>query len=269
MKATELLTAPSRIHLPMQNTNLPPSQPANQPVKVLMIDDDRELCTLITDYLTPLGYSVVAAHDGVGGVEAALSDEYQAILLDVMLPGIDGFEVLKRIRSKSDAPILMLTARGDETDRIVGLEMGADDYLPKTFSPRELLARLRAVTRRSARTAPSAEPAAHPGENGVEVTVGPLRIRADTRSATLDGKPLRLTTLEFDLLLVLAKARGRVKTREQLIQAVADRSYDGLDRSIDVHVWSLRRKMGDDSKEPRFIKTIRAVGYMLLNPADA
>ncbi len=226
-----------------------------------MIDDDRELCTLITDYLEPLGYEVVAEYDGIGGIERAESEEFQAIILDVMLPGIDGFEVLSRLRGKSSVPILMLTARGEETDRIVGLEMGADDYLPKTFSPRELLARIRAVTRRAARLDVPVEPKP---EN--KVSVGPLEIRMDTRSATLEGQPLRLTTLEFELLACLAQARGRVKTREQLIETVAERSYDGLDRSIDVHIWSLRRKLGDDPKEPRFIKTIRAVGYMLINP---
>lgn len=229
--------------------------------RVLIIDDDRELCALISDYLVPLGYEVVSEHSGLGGVDRALAETFHAIILDVMLPGIDGFEVLKRLRSQSDIPILMLTARGEETDRIVGLEMGADDYLPKTFSPRELLARLRAVTRRSVRV--SNPPDSEPKE---EIVVGPLRIRIDTRSATLHGSPLRLTTLEFELLASMARARGRVKTREQLIETVAERNYDGLDRSIDVHIWSLRKKLGDDPKNPRFIKTIRAMGYMLINP---
>jgi len=226
-----------------------------------MIDDDRELCTLITDYLAPLGYEIISEHDGKSGVDRALAEDFHAIILDVMLPGIDGFEVLNRLRSQSGVPILMLTARGEETDRIVGLEMGADDYLPKTFSPRELLARLRAVTRRAIRQTAASEAAP---EN--KITIGPLEIRMDTRSASLEGKPLRLTTLEFELLSCLAQARGRVKTREQLIETVAERSYDGLDRSIDVHIWSLRRKLGDDPKEPRFIKTVRAVGYLLINP---
>ena len=227
--------------------------------RVLVIDDDRELCALIRDYLEPIGYEVVAEHDGAGGAERALCEKFHAVILDVNLPGIDGFEVLKRLRSKSDVPILMLTSRGEETDRIVGLEMGADDYLPKTFSSRELLARLRAVTRRTAR-APSAE------GREAEIVVGPLRIKPDARVAILDEQPLTLTTLEFDLLAVLARARGRVKSREQLIEGVADREYDGLDRSIDVHIWSLRRKLGDDPKNPRFIRTVRAVGYMLINP---
>jgi two-component system response regulator CpxR len=231
--------------------------------RVLVIDDDTELCDLIKAYLDPLGYDVAAEHNGAIGAERALAEEFQAIILDVNLPAMDGFEVLRRIRTASEVPILMLTSRGEETDRIVGLEMGADDYLPKTFSSRELLARLRAVTRRTARTAAatSKEP------QDPEIVVGPLRINTAARVALLDEKPLTLTTLEFDLLACLARARGRVKSREQLIETIAERNYDGLDRSIDVHIWSLRRKLGDDPKNPQFIRTIRAVGYMLINPA--
>ena len=230
--------------------------------RVLVIDDDRELCALIKDYLEPIGYEVCAEHDGPGGAERALAEKFHAVILDVNLPGMDGFEVLKRVRGASDVPILMLTSRGDETDRIVGLEMGADDYLPKTFSSRELLARLRAVTRRNARPA-----AAGADREEAEIIVGGLRINPSARVALLDGKPLTLTTLEFELLACLARARGRVKSRESLIATIADRDYDGLDRSIDVHIWSLRRKLGDDPKNPRFISTVRAVGYMLINPA--
>jgi len=229
-------------------------------MRVLVIDDDPELCALIRDYLVPLGYKVAAEHDGAAGLERALSDSFGAVILDVMLPGLDGFEVLKRLRMKSNVPILMLTSRGEETDRIVGLEMGADDYLPKTFSSRELLARLRAVTRRPARTDTK--------DGGLEpdIVVGPLRLNLNAHFALLDDAPLRLTALEFDLLASLARVPGRVKSREQLIETLADRSYDGLDRSIDVHVWALRKKLGDDPKNPRFIQTVRAVGYMLLNP---
>jgi two-component system, OmpR family, response regulator CpxR len=231
-------------------------------MRVLVIDDERELCALIKDYLEPLGYEVVAEHDGPGGVERALSEPFHCVILDVMLPGMDGFEVLKRIRSRSDLPILMLTSRGEETDRVVGLEMGADDYLPKTFSPRELLARLRAVTRRTTRAVPASE-RAEP-----EIVVGKLRLNPEARVATLNGRSLTLTALEFDLLACLARARGRVKSREQLIETIAERNYNGLDRSIDVHIWSLRRKLDDDPRNPHFIKTIRAVGYMLINPDD-
>jgi len=229
--------------------------------RVLVIDDERELCALIADYLQPLGYEVHAEHDGVAGAERALSEKFHAVILDVMLPGIDGFEVLTRIRASSQVPILMLTARGDETDRIVGLEMGADDYLPKTFSSRELLARLRTVLRRNNRS-----PDAAATRQEADLAVGPLRISPSARLASLDDQPLKLTALEFDLLLCLARACGRVKTREQLINTLGERLYDSMDRSIDVHVWSLRRKLGDDPKSPRFIRTVRAVGYMLINP---
>ena len=243
---------------------------------VLVIDDDRELCELIRDYLAPLGYETETVHDGPTGAEivADAQPPFDAVILDVMLPGADGFEVLRRIRRHSDVPVLMLTARGEETDRIVGLEMGADDYLPKTFSSRELLARLRAVTRRVA-TRPSPAPTgASTGHSTVrsadreepEIIVGPLRINPNARVAVLGDSPLRLTALEFNLLESLARARGRVRTREHLIETLGERMYDGLDRSIDVHVWSLRRKLGDDPKNPRFIRTVRAVGYMLINP---
>ena len=228
--------------------------------RILVIDDDRELCGLIRDYLTPLGYEITAVHEGPAGAERAIAEKFHAIILDVMLPGIDGFEVLKRIRDNCQSPILMLTSRGDETDRIVGLELGADDYLPKTFSSRELLARLRAVTRRNARMGATAE------KVETEIVVGPLRIDPARHTALLDEVPMKLTALEFDLLLALARARGRVKSRENLIETLGERLYDGLDRSIDVHIWSLRRKLGDDPKNPRFIRTIRAVGYMLINP---
>lgn len=229
-------------------------------MRVLVIDDDRELAALICDYLEPFGYEVTVEHHGADGAERALAEEFHAIILDVMLPGMDGFEVLKRIRGKSDVPVLMLTSRGEETDRIVGLEMGADDYLPKTFSSRELLARLRAVTRRSVRLANADE------EKDREIIVGSLRINPAAHVAILDDQPLRLTALEFDLLESLARSRGRVKSREQLIESIAERLYDGLDRSIDVHIWSLRKKLGDDPKNPRFIETVRAVGYRLINP---
>ncbi len=248
-------------------------------MRVLVIDDDRELCELIRDYLAPLGYETETIHDGPAGAERALAEpSFDAVILDVMLPGADGFEVLRRIRRRSDVPVLMLTARGEETDRIVGLEMGADDYLPKTFSSRELLARLRAVTRRTGvRPAPAVpSPAAaftgfvnrrpSPDREEPEIIVGPLRLNPGARVAVLGDVPLKLTALEFNLLESLARARGRVRTREHLIETLGERMYDGLDRSIDVHIWSLRRKLGDDPKNPRFIRTVRAVGYMLINP---
>jgi DNA-binding response OmpR family regulator len=232
--------------------------------RLLMIDDDRKLCRLVATYLQPLGFDVTAVHTGPEGVERATTSEepWHAVILDVMLPGIDGFEVLKRIRARTQVPVLMLTARGDETDRIVGLEVGADDYLPKTFSTRELLARLRAVLRRSAVAAKTTGETAPPAE----VVVGPLRVNLDARSAVLDTTPLVLTPVEFDLLASLAKAKGRVKTREALLDECRDRNYDVFDRSIDVHISSLRKKLGDDAKEPRFIRTVRSAGYMMVGP---
>lgn len=228
--------------------------------RILVIDDDRKLCRLIRDYLEPMGYAVELVHTGPEGVERATGEPWQAVILDVMLPGLDGFEVLKRIRAKVDVPVLMLTARGDEADRIVGLEIGADDYLPKTFSTRELLARLRAVTRRQGRTV-------KPGEEAPEeFVVGPLRVVPDTRTAVLGDQPLSLTPVEFDLLASLARAKGRVRSREALLEECRERDYDVFDRSIDVHISALRKKLGDDPKQPRFIRTYRGAGYMLINP---
>ena len=243
----------------MPNTN-PNNADAQE--RILVIDDDRELCALIKDYLDPLGYDVSAVHNGPEGLERVLKENFHAVILDVMLPGMNGFEVLKRIRSQSETPVLMLTARGEESDRIAGLEVGADDYLPKTFSTRELLARLRAVTRRAK---PSAGKTGTASEEA-KIVVGQLRLDPGRRIAVFGDKALDLTALEFDLLACLARSRGRVKSREQLVESIAERNYDVFDRSIDVHIWSLRKKLGDDPKNPRFIRTYRSVGYMLINP---
>jgi len=225
---------------------------------LLIVDDDVKLCRLIAEYLEPLGYTVDAAHDGVDGLNRARSGAYAAVILDVMLPGLNGLEVLQALRRDSSVPVLMLTALGDEADRIAGLEIGADDYLPKTFSTRELLARLRAVLRRSVLTARAGgDPVPAP------VTVGTLVIDPSSRRAALDDQALTLTPVEYDLLLSLAKAAGRVKTREQLLLEVAERDFEAFDRSIDVHVSSLRRKLGDDPKDPRFIETVRGAGYRM------
>tara|TARA_B100000676_G_scaffold103055_1_gene102897 strand:- start:982 stop:1701 length:720 start_codon:yes stop_codon:yes gene_type:complete len=231
---------------------------AAQATQIIIIDDDPKLCDLIREYLEPLGYAVNSAHTGPDGLEAVRAGDFSAVILDVMLPGMDGFEVLKAIRHDSNVPVLMLTGRGDEADRVVGLEIGADDYLPKTFSMRELLARLRAVMRR-------ATPTQATEENGVEadITNGDLNISPGSRTAALGDAPLRLTSLEFDLLLSLARARGRVRSREQILEDVAGRDYDVFDRSIDVHVSALRQKLGDDPKAPTFIETVRSVGYMM------
>jgi two-component system response regulator CpxR len=232
-------------------------------MKILMIDDDRKLCRLVGDYLEPMGYAVEAAHNGPDGLALLRQHDYQAVILDVMLPQMDGFEVLKQIRQVSAIPVLMLTARGEETDRIVGLEMGADDYLPKTFSSRELLARLRAVTRRwqAAETTRSGE------EEGVLCFSG-LQIEQHSRTVRLHGEALNLTPLEYDLLVALANAAGRVLTRDHLLEEAAGRDYDVFDRSVDVHISSLRRKLGENPRQPRFIQTVRSAGYMFIAPPE-
>lgn len=226
-------------------------------INILLIDDDLKLCRLVKDYLSGFGYDVTTAHTGSQGLDQALNGTFQAVILDVMLPGMDGFEVLKRIRSVSTVPVLMLTALGDEADRIAGLEVGADDYLPKTFSTRELLARLRAVTRRAS-LAPSKS-------QDDELKINELRIVPASRKAFLEDRPLVLTPLEYDLLLCLARSPDRVMSRDRLLEEVGGRDYDVFDRSIDVHISSLRRKLGDDPKNPRYIRTIRSAGYMLVS----
>jgi DNA-binding response OmpR family regulator len=230
-------------------------------IQLLMVDDDVKLCALIKDYLEPMGFDVSTAHTGPEGLARAMQGGFQAILLDVMLPGLDGVEILRRLRAHSNVPVLMLTGRGEETDRIVGLEVGADDYLPKTFSTRELLARLRAVLRRSSMASPTV---GQPIELPVEIA--DLIVDPGPRVARLAGKELGLTPVEFDLLHSLAKACGRVQSREQLLHEVSAREFEVFDRSIDVHISSLRKKLGDDTKNPRFIRTVRSAGYMMPRP---
>ena len=243
--------------------NPPPGESVEKessgPRRILLVDDDKKFCRLLVEYLKPLGYEVVAVHTGLEGVDRALAASWHAVILDMMLPGIDGLEVLRRIRASSDVPVLMLTARGEETDRIVGLEVGADDYLPKTFSTRELLARLRSVTRRSYR-APAIQ-----ALSDDDMVIGTLRIVPSARAAFLGGSTLALTPVEYELLLSLARASGRVKTRDQLLEEIRERNYEVFDRSIDVHISALRRKLGDDAKNPRFIRTFRSAGYMLIH----
>ena len=231
-------------------------QPAVSSPRLLLIEDDTRLCKLVKDYLEPMGYAVQFVHNGTQGLEIALREPFDAIILDVMLPGLDGFEVLKRLRMHSSTPVLMLTGRGEESDRIVGLELGADDYLPKTFSTRELLARLRAVLRRASpqvsRSAPNKDE---------RIVCGRLVLDLGAYTATPGEEPMTLTRQEFEILASLARSPGRVKTREQLLLEVAERDFEVFDRSIDVHISSLRRKLNDDPKDPRFIETIRGVGY--------
>jgi DNA-binding response OmpR family regulator len=238
----------------------------NGNARILLIDDDIKLCRLIKDYLTPLGYEVSLAHTGPAGLALVKKEPFAAVLLDVMLPGLNGYEVLRQIREHSTVPVLMLTAMGDEADRIAGLEMGADDYLPKTFSSRELLARLRAVTRRSSfnqmSQISSGETAGLAKEEGIRVQ--DLRLDPGARRAWLGEQVLTLTPVEYDLLLTLARGADRVISREQLLNEIADRNYEVFDRSIDVHISSLRRKLGDDARQPRYIRTVRTAGYMLV-----
>jgi DNA-binding response OmpR family regulator len=236
------------------NRNFPSGQ------RVLFVDDDIKFCRLTSSYLTRHGYDVTLVHEGNAALQQAANTSWDAIILDVMLPGLDGYEVLRRIREWSQVPVLMLTALGDEeTDRIVGLEIGADDYLPKTFSPRELLARLKAVVRRSVRTQSTQN----------EQVIGSLTINPLSRTAQLQNEMLSLTSVEFDLLAVLVQAKGRIKTRDQLLGEIRDRNYDISDRSIDVHISALRRKLQDDPKNPRFIRTVRSAGYLFINPEES
>jgi len=236
---------------------------ASQNARILLVDDDPKLCRLVTDYLRPFGFEATCAHTGPEGLQKALQGSYQAVILDCMLPGLDGFEVLKQLRRTSTVPVLMLTALGEESDRIVGLELGADDYLPKTFSSRELLARLRAVTRRCAITASREEDA--PGD---EIVVNELQLNGASRKAAVRCQPLTLTALEFDLLWCLARSAGRVLTRDHLLESIAGRDYEVFDRSIDVHISALRRKLGDDARNPQYIKTVRSAGYMLMRSGE-
>lgn len=233
-------------------------------MKILIVDDDKKLCRLVADYLEPMGYDVEAAHDGSQGLEMIRKGDYQAVILDLMMPQMDGLEVLKQLRRESDVPVLMLTARGEETDRIVGLEMGADDYLPKTFSSRELLARLRAVTRRHARS----ESRVESRDKASLLAFGDLEIDQDARTVRRGSRTLDLTPVEYDLLTCLATSAGRVLSRDQLLDAVAGRDYEAFDRSVDVHISSLRRKLGEGPRNPRFIQTVRTAGYMFKVPED-
>jgi DNA-binding response OmpR family regulator len=234
-------------------------------MRALLVDDDRELAKLLTDYLGPHGVALDHVEDGAHALErlAAAIDAYDIVLLDVMLPGIDGFEVCRRIRARFETPIVMLTARGEDTDRVVGLEIGADDYVPKPFNPRELLARMRAVLRRARRPAS--------GSAGADrVEVGDLVIDVPAHRAALDGKELQLTSFEFRVLVALARRAGETVTREELASVVLPKGgrYDpSVDRSLDVHVSHLRHKLGDEAREPRRIRTVRGVGYVLVKPS--
>jgi Response regulators consisting of a CheY-like receiver domain and a winged-helix DNA-binding domain len=222
---------------------------------ILLIDDDVELCSMLTDYLQRYGFRVTAVHRGDTGLKAALESPFALILLDVMLPGIDGFEVLRRIRATSRASVLLLTARGEDVDRIVGLEIGADDYLPKPFNPRELLARIRAILRRSA-SAPA------PAEQSV-LKVEELELNISARTVLQDSRKIDLTDVEFALLEALMRAAGKMVSREDLSEKVLGRKFHPFDRSLDMHVSRLRRKLTDAGAAEDQVKTIRGTGYQL------
>jgi two-component system, OmpR family, response regulator CpxR len=220
-------------------------------VRLLLIDDDTELCSLLTEFLTGEGFAVESVHEGRRGLERALHGGFNLVILDVMLPGLDGFEILRRLRKESRVPVLMLTARADDVDRIVGLELGADDYLPKPFNPRELVARVRAILRRYE---PRTSAAARLEVNGVALDPA-------TRQVTVDRQAVDLTTFEFDILEILMRAAGRVLSRDDLMENLYNRKATPFDRSIDMHISHIRRKL--ETKRP-FIKTIRSVGYQFL-----
>lgn len=233
-------------------------------MRILLIDDDEKLCRLIQAYLEPMGFAVEVVHSGKVGLKLALQDSFDAVLLDVMLPEIDGFEVLRQLRQHSKVPVLMFTARGDETDRIVGLEMGADDYLPKTFSSRELLARLRAVIRRSKIVETEPVKVTTESDLAENLCIRDLVIDVGARSVYQGGELLVLTAIEFDLLLAMVENCGRILSRDRLLDLVAGRDYTVFDRSIDVHISSLRRKLNDNPKDPHYIRTVRSAGYMFI-----
>jgi len=227
---------------------------------VLIIDDDEKLVKLLREYLEPHGFTTKFELDGNAGLAAARDDRPDLVVLDVMLPGLDGFEVCRRIRGESQTPILMLTARGEETDRIVGLELGADDYLPKPFNPRELLARIKAILRRA--------DSQNDAEKGDVLVAGPVKLDGGSRSVWVRGQLVELTTAEFDLLRVLMASAGRVLSRDQLMERLHGSSWSYFDRSIDVHISRIRQKIEREPKRPTLLKTVRGVGYQFVRHTE-
>jgi DNA-binding response OmpR family regulator len=225
--------------------------------RVLLVEDDARLASMVSDYLGAAGFRVMLAPGGSGALERLAREPFDAVILDLMLPDIDGLEVCRRLRASSSVPVLMLTARGDAADRIVGLEIGADDYLPKPFEPRELLARLRAILRRG-RAAPGA----------TRLAFGRLEIDRDARLVRLDGEARALTAYQFALLVALAENAGRVLSRETLMDLVKGEALEAFDRSIDVHISRLRQAIEDDPRRPRRIVTVRGAGYVFARSPD-
>lgn len=220
---------------------------------ILVVDDDERLRDLVAEYLEGRGYRVLTAEDGEDGLARVRSETVDLVVLDVMMPGLDGFEVVRELRKTSRVPVIMLTARGDELDRIVGLEIGADDYMPKPFNPRELLARIQAVLRRSESS----------DDDTKTLHAGPISVDLDRRLAHLDGVAIDLTTTEFEILRTLVANAGRVIPRERLMELARGTEYASFERSVDVHVSHIRKKLGDDPKSPTYVKTVRGVGYTM------
>lgn len=227
------------------------------PIRILLVDDDVELSAMLGDYLAREGFDASAVADGESGIREALSGAYALAVVDVMMPGMSGTEVLRRIRLHSRMPVMMLTARGEDVDRIVGLEMGADDYVPKPCTPRELVARIRAILRRVQ------EPAGNGAEDGGDIVVGPLTVHPGRRSAELRGRPMSLTSTEFSLLEVLARHAGQVVSKQELSEQALCRPLVRYDRSIDVHMSSIRQKLGHRGDGQSWIQTVRGQGYQL------
>jgi DNA-binding response OmpR family regulator len=228
--------------------------------RVLLIDDDEALGSLLREYLAPFGFAVKALAHPDDGLRALEADPPDIVVLDVMLPGMDGLAVCRKVREKSRVPIVMLTARGNVTDRILGLELGADDYLPKPFEPRELVARLQAVLRRGS-------PAPEAGRETLRL--GALEVDWAARTTRLDGRPLELTSAEFALLSLFVRNPGRVLARDRILEITRGLDWEAFDRSVDVLVSRLRQKLGDDPRRPVFIKTVRGAGYRFIGGADA
>lgn len=230
--------------------------------KVLLADDDVELAGMLKDYLEQEGFAVTAVHDGEAGAAEALTGQYMIAVLDVMMPRLNGIEALRRIRTKSAMPVLMLTARGDDTDRIIGLELGADDYVPKPCTPRELTARIRAILRRTQSSEPDGAPLA-------PLMVGPLTLRSEQRLAEWAGQPLDLTSTEFNLLEVLARNAGRPVSKSSLSEQALGRPLARFDRSIDVHLSSIRHKLGTLPDGRSYIQTVYRQGYQFIRDEQA
>jgi len=226
--------------------------------RVLIVDDDVQLCRLLAERLGTEGFTIEAVNDGIRGLERALSMEHALVVLDLMLPGMGGLEVLRKLRAKSPVPVLILTARGEDIDRILGLEIGADDYVPKPFNPRELIARIRAILRRASRASTAAGP----------LIVGDLRLDPQSREAWMNETPLSLTSVEFTLLETLLREAGSVVSREQLTESVLGRKLGPFDRVIDVHISNIRKKLGASDRGPR-IKSVRGSGYLFVVRPEA